>query len=266
MCEPQQAGSGTDAFAAQRLTAEKIVSYVINLDRSIERWQHIQSQAEGFGLDVRRISGVEIDPASREPWPHYDHAAFVRGSSRPMLPQEYGCYLAHVKALNAFLASEAECAVIMEDDVSLSADLVSRAYSAHEAAPFAEVIKLLNHRTVLFRAVATSVNGDEIGKCLFGPQGSAACYLVTRDGARKLVDALKIITCPFDVALERGWATGVRVYTVRDNLIALSVRSKESQIADRARYRSIKLRGIRKIPTHVWRTVELFRRVRYAVS
>ncbi|WP_018901301.1 glycosyltransferase family 25 protein [Rhizobium sp. 2MFCol3.1] len=272
MRERQQTESAAEISNARRsgtgeaLSRREIVSYVINLDRSIDRWHHIDSQAEEFGLDVQRIPGVEIDAANAAQWPDYDRAAFMRGSSRPMLPQEYGCYLAHVRALNAFLESEAECAVIMEDDVNLSADLVSRAYSAHQAAPFAEVIKLLNHRVVWFRPIARSVGGDVIGKCLFGPQGSAACYLVTRAGARKLVDALKVITCPYDVALERGWATGVKVYTLKDDLITLSVRSKESQIADRARYRSIKLRGFRKIPTHIWRMVELFRRVRYAVS
>ncbi len=272
MRERQQTESAADisdarpSGSSEALSRREIVSYVINLDRSIDRWQHIKSQAEEFGLDVQRIAGVEIDPASGAQWPDYDRAAFVRSNGRPMLPQEYGCYLAHVKALNAFLESTAECAVIMEDDVNLSADLVSRAYGAHEAAPFAEVLKLLNHRVVWFRPVTRSIGGDVIGKCLFGPQGSAACYLVTRAGAQKLVDALKIITCPFDIALERGWATGVKVYTVKDDLIALSIRSKESQIADRARYRSIKLRGIRKIPTHIWRMVELLRRVRYAVS
>ncbi|MBO9127088.1 MULTISPECIES: glycosyltransferase family 25 protein [unclassified Rhizobium] len=272
MRERQQTESTADFSEARRsgtgetLSRRGIVSYVINLDRSLDRWQHIKSQADEFGLDVQRIPGVEIDAAKNTQWPDYDRAAFMRGNGRPMLPQEYGCYLAHVKALNAFLESAAECAVIMEDDVNLSADLVSRAYGAHQAAPFAEVIKLLNHRVVWFRPIARSSNGDVIGKCLFGPQGSAACYLVTRAGARKLVDALKVITCPYDIALERGWATGVKIYTLKDDLITLSVRSKESQIADRARYRSIKLRGLRKIPTHIWRMVELFRRVRYAVS
>jgi glycosyl transferase family 25 len=269
--ERQQTDSAADdqtrrSATGETLSRRQIVSYVINLDRSIDRWQHIKSQAEEFGLDVQRIAGVEIDAASTAQWRDYDRAGFVRRNGRPMLPQEYGCYLAHLKALEAFVESAAECAIIMEDDVNLSGDLVSRGYSAHKAAPFADVLKLLNHRVVWFRPVARSVDGDIVGKCLFGPQGSAACYLVTRAGAQKLVDALKVITCPFDIALERGWATGVEVYTLKHDLISLSVRSKESQIADRARYRSVKLRGLRKIPTHVWRTLELLRRVRYAVS
>jgi glycosyl transferase family 25 len=269
--ERQQTDSAADdqtrrSATGETLSRRQIVSYVINLDRSIDRWQHIKSQAEEFGLDVQRIAGVEIDAASTAQWRDYDRAGFVRRNGRPMLPQEYGCYLAHLKALEAFVESAAECAIIMEDDVNLSGDLVSRGYSAHKAAPFADVLKLLNHRVVWFRPVARSVDGDIVGKCLFGPQGSAACYLVTRAGAQKLVDALKVITCPFDIALERGWATGVEVYTLKQDLISLSVRSKESQIADRARYRSVKLRGLRKIPTHVWRTLELLRRVRYAVS
>jgi glycosyl transferase family 25 len=272
--DPQQGDSENRANigaisceTARPVSAEGIVAYVINLDRSIERWTHIDRQAQRFGLDVRRVAGVEIAKASPEgDWPNYDRKAFVRGNGRPMLAAEYGCYLAHLGAINAFLATDAECAVIMEDDVDLDANLLRRAQDIHRAVPSADVVKLLNHRTVLFRSTAQSVYGDQIGKCFFGPQGSAACYLITRRGAVQLVAALQRIAFPFDIALERSWATGVQVYTVKDNLIALSVRSKESQIADRARYRSIKLRGHRKIPTHLFRIVELFRRARYALK
>lgn len=272
--DPQQGDSENRANTgkgssetARPVSAEGIVAYVINLDRSIERWKHIDSQARRFAVDVRRVAGVEIDKTSPEgDWPNYDRKAFVRGNGRPMLAAEYGCYLAHLGAINAFLATDAECAVIMEDDVDLDASLLHRALDIHRTVPSADVVKLLNHRTVLFRSTAQSVYGDPIGKCFFGPQGSAACYLITRTGAAKLAAALRRIAFPFDIALERGWATGVQVYTVKDNLIALSTRSKESQIADRARYRSIKLRGHRKIPTHLFRMVELLRRIAYALT
>ncbi len=274
MREPQQGDSDNpaniDAVSSDdaRPTADKgIFAYVINLDRSIDRWKHVDDQARRFGLDVRRVAGVEIGKTTREDdWPNYDRKAFVRANGRPMLAAEYGCYLAHLGAINTFLTTGAECAVIMEDDVDLDASLLRRALAIHRTVSSADVVKLLNHRTVLFHSTARSADGDQIGKCLFGPQGSAACYLITRAGAVKLVAALRRIAFPFDIALERGWATGAKVYTVKDNLIELSVRSKESQIADRARYRSIKLRGRRKIPTHIFRMVELFRRIRYALT
>jgi glycosyl transferase family 25 len=244
----------------------RMLSFVINLDRSYDRWKHIHDEAGHLGLDIKRVAAVDgalIDPNSR---PDYDHDGFLRRNGRPMLPEEYGCYLAHLKALRAFLESDAEYAVILEDDVSLRADLVPRVQETIKAAPFAEVIKLLNHRAIWFRPVVRSRLGDSIGKCFFGPQGSAACYLVTRGGAEKALAALRRIELPFDVALERGWKTKLRVYSVRENVVELSVRSRESQIADRAKYRSIKLTRIKRIPTHCFRVVEFFRRVLYAAS
>ncbi len=244
----------------------KVAGYVINLDRSVGRWEHIKKQAQHMGLSIERVAGVDgtlFDALDR---PNYNHKAFVCANGRPMLPQEYGCYLAHLGALEVFLASDATSAVVMEDDVNLQQDLLSRAVAIVEAAPFADVVKLLNHRVVWYRTISRSARGDLIGKCAFGPQGSAACYLVTRRGAEQLLAALKDIRFPFDVALERGWETGVHIYSVKANVLELSEQSQQSQIADRARYRSIKRRGYRKIPTHIFRIVELFRRLRYSLA
>lgn len=243
-----------------------VVAYVINLDRSVDRWRHVSDQAKELGIDIERVPGVDGSKISVEEGLHHNHEKFVRGNGRPMLPQEYGCYLAHLSALRTFLRSNAKCAVIMEDDVELQADLLERVEAILEAAPFAEAVKLLNHRTVLHRPVARTRRGDVIGKCAFGPQGSAACYLVTRRGAEKLLRSMEEIKFPFDVGLERGWDTGIQIFTVRRNLLELSVRALESQIADRARYRSIKVRGYKKIPTHIFRIAELGRRARYSFS
>jgi glycosyl transferase family 25 len=256
--------SGVAASVA--VGTSKLVAYVINMDRSLDRWQHIRDQADQLGLTVERVAGVDAQQISAEERLNYNQRAFIRGNGRPMLPQEHGCYLAHLKALATFLDSDAECAVIMEDDVELAADLFQRAEAISKIAPYAEVIKLLNHRAVLFRQTAETPTGDLIGKCAFGPQGSAACYLVTRAGAEKLIRALKEIRFPFDIALERGWATDTKVYTTKENVVTLSVRALDSQIADRARYRSIKLRGYQRIPTHLFRVVELLRRIKYSLT
>jgi glycosyl transferase family 25 len=256
--------SGVGASAAT--VSSKIVSYVINLDRSVERWQHIRDQADRLGLAVERVAGVDAQKISSHDRLSYNQKAFVRGNGRPMLPQEHGCYLAHLKALETFLASDATLAVIMEDDIELAGDLFDRVEAINRIAPHAEVTKLLNHRAVMFRETARSAAGDLIGKCAFGPQGSAACYLVTRQGAEKLLATLSEIRFPFDIALERAWATKIRVYTVKDNVLNLSVRALDSQIADRAGYRSIKLRGYKRIPTHLFRIVELVRRVKYSLT
>jgi glycosyl transferase family 25 len=244
----------------------RVAAYVINLDRSVDRWHDVRSQAAQLDIAIERVTGVDASQMGMPTHLTDKNGTFVRSNGRPMLPQEYGCYLAHLRALATFLASDAELAIVMEDDVTLQADLFPRVEAIVNAAPSAEVVKLLNHRAVWFRTLARTSFGDLIGRCAFGPQGSAACYLVTREGAEKLLREMNEIRFPFDLGLERGWETGIQVYTVRDNILSLSERALESQIADRAKYRSIKLRGYRRIPTHILRLVELARRIRYSLA
>ncbi|MBD9446510.1 glycosyltransferase family 25 protein [Rhizobium sp. RHZ01] len=243
-----------------------IGAYVINLDSSSKRWAEVSSQATLAGMQIDRVPGVDGNAIPATQRSGFNEKAFLRSNGRQMLPGEYGCYRAHIRALEVFLSSDYENAIIMEDDVELRHDFTLRAAAILRAVPSAEVVKLLNHRSKWCRTVAVSEYGDEVGRCLHGPQGSAACYLVTRKGAGKLLECADNIEFPYDMTLERGWKTGVSIYTVRQNIVELSARSAMSQIADRAQYRAVKLRGARKLATHFLRVIEYARRIRYALS
>ncbi|MBB3320271.1 MULTISPECIES: glycosyltransferase family 25 protein [unclassified Rhizobium] len=250
----------------QRRLQRSIGAYVINMDGSSDRWAEVSSQATLAGIQIDRVPGVDGRSIPVVERSGFNEKKFLRRNGRQMLPGEYGCYRAHMRALQAFLSSDYENAIIMEDDVELRQDFTQRAAAILQAVPSAEVVKLLNHRSKWCRTVAVSEYGDEIGRCLHGPQGSAACYLVTREGARKLLRSANDIEFPYDMTLERGWKTGVSIYTVRRNIVELSERSTVSQIANRAEYRAVKLRGVRKIGTHLLRMLEYARRIRYALS
>jgi glycosyl transferase family 25 len=49
----------------------------------------------------------------------YDEAAAIIRHDRPLNTGEIGCYLSHIKALRIFLAGEAACAVVLEDDIDI---------------------------------------------------------------------------------------------------------------------------------------------------
>jgi glycosyl transferase family 25 len=188
--------------------------------------------------------------------------SFEQNNGRSMLPGEYGCYRSHLKALSEFLGSGRQVAVIVEDDLDLPTDLLIRARSAIEAVPDADVIKLFSHRVVGFRRVAISKAGDDIGRASHGPLGSSACYVVTRRGAKKLIETLKVMEYPLDIALERGWASGAQIYTTRSNVA--EPRRDSTTIATRAIYKTVKFPWWRRLKTYGIRIVEAFRRIRYS--
>lgn len=242
-----------------------IGAYVINLDRSVDRWENISSRARKHGVDLIRVSGVDASliPADRREC--LDVKRFSRLNGRLMLSGEYGCYRSHLKSLKLFLESDFDAAIVMEDDVDFGDDLIERSAVLLEALPGVNLVKLLNHRTRWFWRKTTTRYGDALGRCIHGPQGSTACYIITREGARKLLDSISTMSFPFDVALERSWHTGVDMLTVKSNMVSLGHLSQDTVIATRADYRRHKFRGPKRIVTHLFRAVDYARRVRYVV-
>ncbi|MDL2409069.1 glycosyltransferase family 25 protein [Rhizobium calliandrae] len=240
--------------------------YLINIGRATDRLAEIQRQSDAFGIRIERVESVDGALLQRSQWIDVDHDRFRRRHGRIILPGEYGCYRSHLLALLQFLADGSESAVIIEDDIALESNLLDRAMAAKEAAPNAEVIKLVNHRWGGFRAAAHSRTGDVIGRCLFGPQGSTACYLVTRSGAQKIVKSLAVMSLPWDVAIERGWDTNTSIFTTRSNVVGFSPLQKTTMIGWRRDYRAAKSPAWQRIPAHLFRTLDFFRRIAYVLT
>ncbi len=245
-------------------TPFQVIIYAINLDRSRERWEELSREAADLGLPIHRIAAVDgslVDAGDRV---DANEAAFMRNNGRHMIPGEYGCYRSHMKALSTFLEAGLPQAIIVEDDIRLSSDLPQRAAAALATVPGVDVVKLFNHRMVGFRSYATTAQGDRIGRAIHGPLGSTACYAVTRAGAAKLVERMKVMEYPFDIALERGWAIGAEVLTV-DTDVVTSKRST-STIANRSGYKERKFVWWKRLPTHWQRAKDYLQRILYALK
>lgn len=249
-----------------RVPAQVLPVYLINIDRATDRLAVIQRQSEELGIEIERVDGVDGALLPYEQWVDVDHERFQRRHGRVILPGEYGCYRSHLLALRQFLAGGGQSAIVIEDDIALDRNFLARAMAAHEAAPNAEIIKLVNHRWGGFRATTRSRSGDVIGRCLFGPQGSTACYLVTRAGAEKIVKSLAVMSLPWDVAIERGWDMHTSIFTTRTNLVGFSPLQRTTMIGWRRDYRAAKSTALRRIPAHLFRTVDFFRRIAYVLK
>ena len=235
---------------------------LINIERAAARRQLIEGQALELDIRLLPIAGVDGATVPQEQWRDVDLDLFRRRNGRPMMPGEYGCYRSHLRALSYLVENGLEAAIIIEDDVALSRDLMQRAGGIVEAMPHDGVVKLVNHRTVGFRPLFASRLGDRIGYSRFGPQGSSACYVVTRRAAEQLLSGMLPQSLPLDSALERSWDHGVPIYTTATNVIDFGALRNDTLIASQADYRGLKLRGLKKMPTHLFRVREALRRAR----
>ncbi|MFE0013971.1 O-antigen ligase family protein [Mesorhizobium sp. NPDC059054] len=238
--------------------------FAINLDSEVDRWEELAGNAGAAGLSLRRVSAINGRALSTENWSGVDFATAKTQNGREILPTEYACYQSHLTALRAFLDEDKPYGLIIEDDVAFDESTVRRIEAIITAVSDFDAIKLTTHRTGLFVRAVTTTCGDEIGRALHGPQGSAAAYLVTRRGAQRLISKLATMTLPWDIALERFWDSGLEVYSTRRNILNFTSRSAVSSIAGPSgSYKGARFSWWKRLGTASFRTKDQFRRLHH---
>jgi len=173
--------------------------FVVNLDRSPERWASISEQLEAQGLTPHRVAAVDGKGRSLADFPECDPKGYRLCHGALPRTTEIGCYLSHVKALRAFLESDCAIATIIEDDSVINDD-------------FAEVLQLLeqnrahwdmmllygNHRALPARLIEISEKYAICGLSFI--QTGSVAYMINRACAKALLENLLPIRLPYDHA------------------------------------------------------------------
>ncbi len=144
-----------------------------------------------------------------------DAQRYRRRHGREVRPGEIGCYLSHIAAMQAFLATDASHALILEDDATLLPalpEVLARATS-REAVSTWDVLKLESRRRGFKLALLQLTSAHALCVNLFRSTGSAA-YVLSRHAAQVYLDKLLPIGQPFDHAFDRGWFLGLRMREV----------------------------------------------------
>ena len=93
-----------------------ILILCINLPAATERRAAVEEQARRLGLEVQFVEAVAGKDLPENP-PAYDRKGRAKIYTYDLSPNEIACTLSHIKAMETFLASGADYAVIMEDDI-----------------------------------------------------------------------------------------------------------------------------------------------------
>lgn len=235
--------------------------FVINMEQDRDSWELVANSVRTHGGDfpLHRVDALDarlIDPSD---YRHVDPERFQQLNGRNLLPGEYGCYRSHLLALDAFLEEGSPYGIILEDDVLFNERTVTRISAIVEALPDFGAIKLVNHRRRYMIGLGTTGEADLIGRAMHGPQGSAAAYLVSREGARALLAELATMSLPWDVALERFWDSDADVFSVLDDVLDFSPHRARSTIAAGG-YGKAKYSWHRRLGTAAFRFREIFSR------
>lgn len=102
----------------------QIVTYLINLDTSTSRLREATGQLNAQKIAFERIPAFDGRELNIESIKDYDARAAWSYMGRPLKGGEIGCYFSHLDCAKRFLESDADYALVLEDDTTLAKDIM----------------------------------------------------------------------------------------------------------------------------------------------
>lgn len=238
-------------------------TWVINLDRAPERLARIGARLDALGVPWTRFPAVEGKLlGAAEQAARLDQAGFERRHGMTPSLGELGCYLSHVRLMQAFLATEHGFALILEDDVEPTAALPEVLKNLMAASGRWDMVKLSAIHSGTPVGVLDVGQGHQLGVMFSRCTGSSA-YVINRTAAQRYVQQLLPMQLPYDHAYDRGWVYGLKVrrvfpeVCVHDDQVVSTIGNPGP---------SRKFPWYRRLPTYIHRLRTEWARLRYGVA
>ena len=201
---------------------ENVECYVINLDRSSQRMATMQSRLDALGMRFQRVSGVDGMQLSDD---EFAAQTQINRYYKPLRRGEVGCQLSHLKTLQAFLASGADMALVLEDDALFLPGFVEAVLEAiilrdKTTDPNLQwdVLKLNRRRRRLVDLAPLGERHRLVDYGLSVPITTAAA-IWTRAGAERWVHGYRGTSRPIDCDLQHPWELGLRILSVHPPVV-----------------------------------------------
>jgi glycosyl transferase family 25 len=243
----------------------KLAVFLINMDSATKRLEDMTARLEAIGLKAERVPGVN----GRElnyPIPEFSELSYMLMHGRRTSPPEIGCYLSHVACAGKFMDSDADIALILEDDVIFQSDFLEALDEAVLNGNDWDVLRLTtvsNGRKFPFRPLE---GGRSLAIALTREKGSGA-YLVNRR-AGKWISKLIPMRLAYDIAFDLEYLAGLKAAFIYP-LCATQDADMESQIQSNLRiYRLPRWRYFTVLPFRAYLETSRFlvRGIRLAIA
>lgn len=172
--------------------------YYLNLDKRQDRRDFMERQFDAIGLNAHRVAAVtpdDLDPVlvARHCQP--------RQFPPRLLPLELACALSHQAAWRQMLADGRDSAVVLEDDIFVSARLGAFLADVQAQPPSHDIIRI-ETRQGLARVSKPIAHIGDIGlHRFFNYEIGASGYVITAECARRLLADGTCLLLPIDDGL-----------------------------------------------------------------
>ena len=183
-------------------------AFIINLDSATDRWAYVEAAFAESQLILCRVPAVE-GAALKLPHGQYSERLYRWFHGRTPNVRELGCYLSHLRAIEAFLVTNEEHGLIGEDDLNLRPDFDAAIEAALHYSRYWNILRVAGLRRGR-PARLVGLFGDYSLCVGFGRLKGTGAYVIDRAAARALLAGLLPMRLPYDHAVDREWFLGLR--------------------------------------------------------
>jgi glycosyl transferase family 25 len=194
-------------------------AYVINLDRSPNRYLYVKDNITALGFPLQRIVAVdESQMTQHEKDSSLDAKAYTSFMAAQPALGVIGCYLSHVKTWQEFLSSDYLYALIFEDDISFKPETLRLVIDelignndlwdittfdiGHKGSPLV-IKKLANNDLVVYLHNVTLTGA----------------YIINRQAALNMLSKALPIKMPVDWYFTRGWEFDLKFTGIEPRIV-----------------------------------------------
>ena len=185
--------------------------FVLNLERAVERRQSMLQHLSGLGIEAEilpAVEGARLPPSS-----------LPAGTDPRLSPGEVGCYLSHVRFWEIVVERGLEHAIVLEDDVRCSPTMLEVVADIVALGLPLDAVRLSALNPIRGQNIATLAGGTKLVLPNKNPSGTQG-YMVTLEGARRLLQRLAVPHCPIDTALDAYWKHDLCIPLVSPSVVA----------------------------------------------
>lgn len=189
-------------------SGSKLACYLINLERAADRRAVMAARLQAIGLEHDIVNAVD-GKRLQFPIPEFSELSFKLLHGRRIIPAEVGCYFSHIECAKQFLKSDADYALILEDDVSFASDFVEAIDLACAEARHWDILRL----TTVNREGGVKVKKLSATRSLavaLTRKKGAGAYIVNRRAAEWMVKKLVPMRLSYDIAFDLEYLSGLK--------------------------------------------------------
>ena len=203
--------------------------FVISLRRATERREHISKQMQEQNIPFEFIDAVDGRTLTEEQKSLADLALAEELLGHTLVPGEIGCALSHIGVYEKMVTENIASCIILEDDMNFDSQFKNIILKIEALKNNWELIYLFHGKAKSWPLKRALAPGFKLARYRFPSKNSkrtiisAVGYMLTLEGAKKMLKVAYPIRMPSDYLLGRIQKTRLKTYGVEPSCMQTGI-------------------------------------------